>query len=125
MREIVFRERQERVAHMDAICKIIARVSNVDAGKAFGHIVSEYAFEVFQESYDADQLRRRAEQRRAVQQRIKARRDHDDAMIKKLDSMEKMGKEFDTEAAKAAPAITKKSLRKPLPAGPKRPMRGK
>jgi hypothetical protein len=87
MREMVFRERAERVAHMDAIGKMIARVFNVDADKAFGGIVAEYASEVFQESYDADLLRRKVEIRRRALARVRAKKQRDLDLIKRLEAM--------------------------------------
>ncbi len=96
-REMVFRERQERVAHVDAIAKMIARVFSVDADKAFGAIVSEYASEVFQETYDADLLRRKVAMRRAAQARVRARRQRDLDLIKRL---EKMGEYYDQQFPK-------------------------
>jgi len=122
MREMVFRERQERVAHMDAISKMIARMFNMDADKMFSGILADYAFEVFQESYDADQLRRRAEARRAAQQRIRARREHDQAMMRKLEGLETAGKEFDKEVAKEVvkPQTTKLPTRSNRPGNAKK-----
>jgi len=107
MREMVFRERQERVAHLDAIGKMIARVFTVDAEKAFGAIVGEYAAEVFQETYDVDLLRRKIAFRRAEQARVRARRRQDEDAIKKL---ERMGQYADRKiaAAKAAEAAASK-----------------
>jgi hypothetical protein len=87
MREMVFRERSERVAHMDAIGKMIARVFNVDADKAFGVIVAEYASEVFQETYDADLLRRKVEMRREALARVRAKKQRDLDLIKRLEKM--------------------------------------
>jgi hypothetical protein len=87
MREMVFRERQERVSHMDAIAKMIARVFSVEAEKAFGGIVAEYAAEVFQETYDQDLLKRRIAARRAAQAVVRARRERDLELIKRLDRM--------------------------------------
>jgi hypothetical protein len=86
-REMVFRERQERVAHMDAIGKMIARVYNVDADKAFGGIVADYAAEVFQETYDADLLRKKVAMRRDAQARVRAKRQRDEDLIKRLERM--------------------------------------
>jgi hypothetical protein len=97
MREMVFRERQERVAHMDAIGKMIARVFSVDPDKAFGAIVGEYAAEVFQETYDADLLRKRVAARRAAQARVRARKQLDLNLIKRL---EKMGEYYDLQKPK-------------------------
>jgi len=84
---MVFRERQERVAHMDAVGKMIARVFNVDADRAFGAIIAEYAAEVFQETYDADLLRRKVALRRSAQARVRARRQRDLDLIKRLERM--------------------------------------
>lgn len=97
MREMVFRERQERVAHMDAIAKMIARVFGTDSDKAFGGIVSDYAIEVFQATYDADLLREKIAVRRATQARVRARRKRDEAMIQRL---ERMGEFADQQIAK-------------------------
>jgi hypothetical protein len=96
MREMVFRERQEMVARVDVIGKMIARVFGVDADKVFGHIVAEYASEVFQESYDADLLRRKVAERRVAQARIRETRKHDEDMIKRL---ERMGEWADQQIA--------------------------
>lgn len=101
MREMVFRERQERVAHLDAIGKMVARVfGNVDADKAFGGIISEYASEVFQETYDADLLRRKVMARRAVQARVRSKRQRDLDLIKRL---ERMGEYADKNWGKGNP----------------------
>jgi hypothetical protein len=87
MREMVFRERQERVAHVEAIAKMIARVFNVNEANAFGGILMEYAGEVFQETYDAELLKRKIAIRRAAQARIRAKRQRDLDLIKRLDRM--------------------------------------
>jgi hypothetical protein len=96
MREMVFRERQERVAHVDAIAKMIARVFGVDANTTFGPIVAEYATEVFQETYDADLLRRKVAHRRATQAAIRDRRLRDENALRVLD---KMGEYVDRKIA--------------------------
>lgn len=101
MREMVFRERQERVAHVDTIAKIVARVFNVDAEKLFGSILNEYAGEVFQETYDIDLLRQKIGIRRAAQARVRARRKRDEELIKRLDRMgEWADQQFEKENAK-------------------------
>lgn len=101
MREMVFRERSERVAHMDAIGKMIARVFSVDADKAFGPIVAEYASEVFQETYDADLLRRKVEIRRAALARVRAKKQRDVDLIRRLERMgEYADKIWDQQNAK-------------------------
>jgi hypothetical protein len=102
MREMVGRERAEKVAHMDAIAKMIARVFNVDSDRVFGPIVAEYATEVYQESYDADLLRRKIAARRAVQAQVIAARRRDGELIQRLD---RMGEYYDQqEAARGAAA---------------------
>jgi hypothetical protein len=97
MREMVFRERQERVAHLEAISKMIARVFNTDADRAFGGIVAEYASEVFQETYDADLLRKKVSIRRQAQARVRAKKQRDQDLIKRL---ERMGDYYDQNAKK-------------------------
>lgn len=100
MREMVFRERSERVAHVDAIAKMIARVFNTDADKAFGGIVAEYASEVFQETYDADLLRQKVAIRRSAHARVRAKKQRDLDLIKRL---EKMGELADKTWGKEIP----------------------
>lgn len=97
MREMVFRERQERVAHVDVIGKMIARVFSVNAESAFSHIVAEYAAEVFQETYDIDLLRKKLEARRIALARVNAKRRRDEELLKRLD---RMGEYADQEIAK-------------------------
>jgi len=92
MREMVFRERQERVAHLDAIGKMVAKVFNMDSDKLFGHVVSEYAQEVFQETYDADLLRRKVNALRTAQRRVARRKSED---LRQLDRLERMGMFYD------------------------------
>lgn len=92
LREQVFRERQEKVAHVEAMTKILAQVFNIDAPRVFGHIVRDYTREVFQESYDADLLRRKIEALRRAQERVRMKRREDLRMIGRL---EKMGEYYD------------------------------
>jgi hypothetical protein len=99
MREMVFRERQERIAHMDAIGQMIARVFNVDADKAFGGVLAEYASEVYQESYDADLLKQKIAALREAQSRVRAKRRRDEDMLKRLD---RMSEYYDQKIAKDA-----------------------
>lgn len=87
MREMLSRERQERVAHVEAVAKIVAAVFNVDATKAFGGIVAEYAAEVFQETYDPEVLKRKVAQRRRAQAAIVQKRRYDESLIQRLDKM--------------------------------------
>lgn len=100
MREMVFRERQERVAHLDAISKMVARTRGVNEDKAFADIIGEYASEVFQETYDADLLKRKIAHRRLAQARVRAKRRADEELINKLNRMETLGEKFDRENAK-------------------------
>lgn len=93
MREMVLRERQERVAHLDAIGKMVARVFSVDFDKAFAGIVAEYASEVFQETYDPDQLRRRVALRRVAAARMRDKRENEERMFDRLDKMGKYADE--------------------------------
>lgn len=95
MREMVFRERSERVAHVRAIAAIAARVVGLDADKLLGDVVSEYASEVFQESYDPVALARKAQRLRDAQARIRRRRVEDENTLRRLDRMELLGQDFD------------------------------
>lgn len=104
MREMVSRERAEKVAHVDAIGKMIARVFNVDADRVFGGIVAEYASEVYQEGYDADLLKAKIAARRAAQARVIAKRRQDEELIQRL---ERMGEYSDRQEAARAAALQK------------------
>jgi hypothetical protein len=94
MREVVFRERQEKVAHVEAIAKIVAQVFGLDAERVFGGVVSDYASEVFQETYDPDLLRRKIAAIRVAQARVSQRKQHDLGLLTRL---EKMGDFYDRE----------------------------
>ncbi len=99
MREMVYRERMERVAHVRAFAGIAARLmGNVDLEKAFGDIIADYASEVFQESYDPDVLARKRDRLRAEQARVRKRRVEDMQALERLERMEKLGEEFDKKA---------------------------
>lgn len=95
MREMVFRERTEKVAHVRAFAEIVARVFNTDVDRHFGDIISEYASEVFQESYDSTILQQKKDALREAQRRIRAKRDADLASIERLKRMEKLGEKFE------------------------------
>ncbi len=97
MREMVFRERKEKVAHLEAISKMISRIFGLDETKAFGHIITAYTSEVFQEAYDVDLLAHKAKLLREAQERIRARRKRDQSMITRL---ERMGEYYDREFGK-------------------------
>jgi len=87
MREMVFRERHEKVAFVEAITQIIGRMYNTDHEKAFGAIVGSYASEVFQETYDADMLKQKMEAIRAAQGRLRKLRITRERHISRLDRM--------------------------------------
>jgi hypothetical protein len=112
MREMVFRERQERVAHLDAVGKMIARLYNVDADKAFGAIVGEYAAEVFQETYDVDLLKRKIALRRQAQARVRARRQQDENLIRRLERMGEYGDMKARAVKSVAPPLQKSKNKK-------------
>jgi hypothetical protein len=94
MREMVFRERQEKVAQVQAIARIVAQVFGLDADRVFGSVVAEYASEVFQETYDPELLRRKLAALRVAQARVKRHKDHD---LTQLTRLEKMGAFYDRE----------------------------
>ncbi len=94
MREVVFRERQEKVAQVQAIARIVAQVFGLDAERVFGGVISDYASEVFQETYDPDLLRRKLAAIRIAQARVRQRQQHD---LSQLTRLEKMGDFYDRE----------------------------
>ncbi len=92
LRETVFRERQERVSHLDAVSKIAAQLFNLDAHKFFGHVVRDYAREVFQETYDAELLRQKLEALRRAQDRIRVKRSEE---LREIGRLDRMGQYYD------------------------------
>jgi DUF438 domain-containing protein len=94
MREMVFRERHEKVAHLEAFTQILGRLFNLDSDRAFGHIVRVYAGEVFQETYDADLLKQKMDAIRRAQKRIRSVRLERERQLTKLD---RLGEYYDRE----------------------------
>jgi hypothetical protein len=94
MREVVFRERREKVAHVEVIAKVVGRLFNLDTERVFGGIMAEYAGEVFQEDYDVDLLREKIHVLREAQARIKRRRSEDQRQLSRLD---RLGEFYDRE----------------------------
>lgn len=94
MREMVFRERQEKVAHLTAITRIVGQLFNLDSESVFSRVLRDYASEVFQETYDADLLRRKIEAIRRVQTRIRGERSES---MRQLNRLERMGEFYDRE----------------------------
>jgi hypothetical protein len=115
LRETLFRERRERVAQVEVFAKIIARITNTDAGKAFGSIVAEYEAEVFQETYDAEVLKRKIEVIREAQKRLRTKRLHDEKMINRLDRMgEYYDREYGLDLRPKTPTTKKASTTRPV-----------
>lgn len=96
-REVVFRERQEKVAFVRALSRLVGSMNGLDSDRVFGPVVGDYAFEVFQETYDADLLARKAAALRQAAGRVKAKKESDRRMIRRLESM---GRYYDNEPAK-------------------------
>ena len=92
MREMVFRERQEKVAHFTGMVKALGRLLNADSERVFGDILMEYAGEVFQEDYDVDLARQKVDRLKATQRAIAAKRKHEQSLVSRLD---KMGEYYD------------------------------
>ena len=87
MREMVFRERQEKVAHMEAFTQIVGKLFNLDTDRVFGVIVKTYAGEVFQETYDAELLKQKMAVIRQAQERIRNLRQERARQLTKLDRL--------------------------------------
>lgn len=110
MRETLFRERRERVSHVEVFAKMIARVYNVDEEKAFGGIIAGYEAEVFQETYDAEALKRKIAVIREAQKRVKAKRLHEESLLSRLD---KMGEYYDQKYGKELKGAAQAKTTKP------------
>jgi hypothetical protein len=59
----------------------------MDNDRAFGRLLSDYASEVFQESFDPELLKRKAENLRRTQADIRERKARDQRMLSKLDKL--------------------------------------
>lgn len=82
---MIFRERQEKVAFARLLTRVAASFNGLDADKVFGGVLADYAFEVFQETYDADLLARKAKALREARARVISRRKADQRLLKRLD----------------------------------------
>lgn len=87
MREVVFRERHEKVTFLESITEILGRLYNLDVSKVFGHIIGNYASEVFQETYDADLLKEKMAAIRHAQERLQKLRTTQERHLGRLDRM--------------------------------------
>lgn len=67
----------------------------MDATRLFGHIVRDYAREVFQESYDAELLQQKLAAIRVAQERIRTKKREDARFLSRL---ERMGEFYDKKA---------------------------
>jgi hypothetical protein len=87
IREVIFREKAERVAHVKAIAGIVARLLGMETEKAFGGLIQEYASEVYGETYNPELLQQKAQNLRAAQAEVRGRRERDQQLIGRLDRM--------------------------------------
>lgn len=84
---MVFRERHEKVAFVEVLTEVIGRLYNLNIEKAFGHIVGNYAGEVFQETYDATLLKQKMAAIRLAQARVRMTRKTQIGHLTKLDRL--------------------------------------
>lgn len=103
MREMVMRERSEKVAFMRTIGSMLdvtaRRIGglfnlNIELERFFEPAITAYAREVYQEDYSVDLLRERAKLLRAQQDRIRKKRLEDMRLLRRLDLM---GEFYDRE----------------------------
>jgi hypothetical protein len=94
MREMIFRERQEKMSFAEMSTRVIGRILNVESDKAFGGILAQYAMDVFQEDYNVDVLKQKIDALRSAQRSIQANIAYDKRMLSRLDAM---GEYYDQE----------------------------
>lgn len=87
IREMIFRDKTERVAHVRAFATVAARLMGMDVDRLFSDVISDYASEVFGESYNPDLLRQKADSLREAQRRIREKREKDESALKRLERM--------------------------------------
>jgi hypothetical protein len=86
-REMVFRERQEKVAYLNAFSKMVSVMFNLDTDRVFGTIRREYTMEVFQEMYDASLLEEKVNALRHAQGAIAARKRERTSLMDRVSRM--------------------------------------
>lgn len=91
MREIVFRERQEKVAFFEGITHVVARLFNFEP-KIFSGVVRDYAEVVFQEMYDVDLLKVKKDALQKARERIRKKRAED---VRQISKLERLGQLYD------------------------------
>ena len=72
----------------------MATLFNIDHERAFGRVYTTYEQEVFQETYNAELLKKRAAALRRAQERVKDKRLGDLKLLQRLDLM---GQFYDKE----------------------------
>lgn len=92
MREMVYRERNEKVALLESFATITCGILGLDFNKFVGPVLSKYAMEVFQEDYNAEFLQAKLEQIRNSQLRIKKEQDRQAELMERI---ERMGEFYD------------------------------
>jgi hypothetical protein len=113
MREVVFRERQEKVLFFESVTRLVARILGVDAERAFGDLSAAYAGEVFQHVYDADLMRKKLGTLREARGRVQRKRQED---LRLLGRLERLGVFYDQALGKEVhPVERTPSPRKPRP----------
>lgn len=94
MREMVYRERNEKVALLESVVTITCNILGIDPNKFSGVALAKYAMEVFQEDYNAEFLQARLEQIKNSQLRIKKEQDRQAELMARI---ERMGEFYDKQ----------------------------
>jgi hypothetical protein len=97
---MVFRERKEKTAMLDAVFDVVGRMFNIDTDKVFSYTRQKYEIEVFQETYDSNLLRAKVSAMRDIIDSMRRKRREEASM---MDKLSKMGEMYETGDNKKKP----------------------
>jgi hypothetical protein len=98
---MVYRERREKSAFLEAIIDIVGVMNNLNTEKLFGHIKAKYELELYQETYDVDVLRSMMYALRSAVDMLKNRKREQSHMINKLDRLGEIYEKDDNNTTKS------------------------
>ena len=87
---MIYREKLEKVAFLDAIVGVASIMFNLNGEKVFGHIKRQYESRLFAEDYNVEYLRAKVEALRQLQERQVKKSREDNKLIDRLEAMGKM-----------------------------------
>lgn len=90
---MVFRERKEKIATLDAVLDVVGKMFNINTESVFGYTKQKFEIEVFQETYDSNLLRAKVAAMRNVIDSVRKKRREENALV---DRLNRMGEAYET-----------------------------